>query len=261
MDDDQIPSFPPLDEEEELEEEPGEAAEGRNRGFLFGVIALAAILVLGICAAVLFFFYGRQLLGGQAAGPSPNELTNNFNMTQFAITQTSGFMTQSAPTQTPLPTTPPPPRTSPTPTSGVAVTVIGEGTTEGTQIAEITPGTPGTGTPAATPGTGTPRAGTPGAATPTRAVSGLVTPTPIQPTSSIIEVTPIGGGPTPTRIVSGVGGTVTARPTGAGGPVQPTVQPTLPVTGFTGGAGLLGAGFLAVVLIAVVVVVRRMRLK
>ncbi len=246
-------------EEGEEEEDQVQAEEGQNKSFLYGIIALAAVFFLILCLGVGYIFLRPQLsglLGGQPTQVSSNELTNQANMAAFALTQTAAFETQTAPTE-PSTITSPTPRTSPTPTSGVAVTVIGtgtaEGAAEGTQVAEITPGA---GTPTAEK--------TPGATsqtTPTVRASGLVTPTQIRPTSSIIEVTPLGGsGATPTRIVSGVGGTVSPAATGVGGPIQPTVQATLPNTGFAGSTGLLGAGFLAIVLVAVVVIARRIRL-
>jgi hypothetical protein len=94
-----------------------------------------------------------------------------------------------------------------------------------------------------------------------------------------VEVTPLGGGVTPTKNVSGVGGSATSSileisptggsgggavvgqtPTGKGGPFQPGVTATMPQTGFSGGAGLAGAGLLAMLLVIVVVVVRKIRL-
>ncbi len=250
-------------EEGEDEEDQAQAEEGQNRSFLYGIIALAAIFFLILCLGVGYIFLRPQLSGllggGQSGQVSANQMTNEFNMTAYAITQEVALQTQAAPTEPLEPAASLTPQTSPTPTSGVEVTVIGTGTAEGTaestaegtQLAEITPG-PGTPTAEKTPGTAS-------QATSTPRVSGLVTPTQIKPTSSIIEVTPLGGGgATPTRIVSGVGGTPVA--TGVGGPIQPTIQPTLPNTGFAGGTGLLGAGFLAIVLVAVVVIARRIRL-
>jgi hypothetical protein len=74
-------------------------------------------------------------------------------------------------------------------------------------------------------------------------------------------VTPLGGQPTPTRVAQTPGGPG-ATATGVGGPVQPTaVQTALPETGFEGGTGLAGAGALAALLVAVVVIARRLRLK
>lgn len=251
-------------EEGEEEEDQAQVEEGQNKSFLYGIIALAAVFFLILCLGIGYIAFRQQLsglLGGQGGGQvSANQMTNDFNMTAYAITQQAALQTQSAPTE-PSVIESPTLQASPTPTSGVEVTVIGtetaEGTVEGTQVAEITPG-PGTPTVERTPGATT-------QATATTRVSGLVTPTKIMPTSSIIEVTPIGGGgATPTKIISGIGGTAapggTPVATGVGGPIQPTVQATLPNTGFAGGAGLLGVGFLAIVLVAVVVIVRRVRL-
>lgn len=296
---------------DEQEEQPAEkevkAEEGSNRTFLIGAIVLAAVFVLGICAVVAYLFFGRQLTGGTAQQVSPNELTNNAAMTALAFTQTASFLTQSAPTTAPT-NTATQVKASATPTSSISLTTpVG-----GTQIAEVTSvtGTPGTLAPgttgtAGTPGTpGTPKttgtagptptkglggaqptstatkAGTPGTpAAPAGGAGGTVTPT-LKPTSSIIEVTPLGGGATPTRIVSGVaGGAASATPTssivevtgapgggggvatGQGGPFTVTASATLPQGGFGGGVGLAGAGLLAVLLVIVVIVVRKIRLQ
>jgi hypothetical protein len=277
MSDDDSLYFSFDDQEEPEEEDQAQAEEGQNKSFLYGIIALGAVFVLTLCLGVGYLAFRpqiEQMLGGQGQ-VSGNQATNEFNMTAYAITQTA--QAQLMPTEPLEPIVSPTTLASSTPTSGVELTVIGtatvegtlEGTLEGTQqVAEITPAgtqtvtTPGAGTQIAqiTP------AGTVSAAAPTSGVSGLVTPTRILPTSSIIEVTPIGGGgATPTRAISGIGGTAapgtTPVATGVGGPIQPTVQSTLPSTGFAGSAGLLGAGFLAIVLVAVVVVVRRIRLQ
>lgn len=257
------------------------AEEGQNRTFLIGAIALAAVFVLGICAVVAFLFFGNQLKGGVAQGPSPNELTNQYLMTQVAFTQTANALTQSAPTAEAT-QTPSKAKATSTPTSSISqVTPLGVG---GTQIAEVTsgPGTPGTPTSSIAEVTVTKglsgAVSTPGKGTGTPSVS--ATPT-TKPTSSIIEVTPLGGGPTPTRMISGVGGTATSSiievspggqgggsisgaggtPTGQGGPIQPSLTATLPKGGFGGGVGLAGAGLLAVLLVIVVVVVRKIRLQ
>jgi cytoskeletal protein RodZ len=237
--------------------------EGSNRGFLIGAGVLAALFLIGICVIVLYLFVLRPQQTAQNQGPSPNELTNNANMTLFAATQTADFQTQSAATEPPSPTSAA--QTTATPTSGlVAVTpktpvsAVGGGTpgTPGTSglggAQSTTTGTPGT----AAPSSGSPTAsiievtvlgGTPGSGSALGGGSGATQGT-AKPTSSIIEVTASGG--------SGGG----SQPTGVGGPIGPTVQSTLPSTGFTGGAGFAGVGLLAVVLVAVVVIVRRIRL-
>jgi hypothetical protein len=199
--------------------EEGEAGEGRmaaeegqNRAFLIGAIILASVFVVGIALIALFLFRG----GGRGPAVSDTELTNQANMTLYAATQTSQFQTETAPT--PAPATSVPTRR---PATDVPTAVATE---PGTEVAEITP-QPTTEGPAPT---------------------SLVDQT-AQPTSGLIEATPLGGG--------------TPQPTAPGGAVGPTSQPgALPDTGFTGGPGLAGAGLLAVVLVALVAAVRRIRL-
>ena len=248
-----------FDEEEEEEA----AAEGQNRAFLIGAIVLAAVFVLGICAVVIIFVIGPGARGGEPE-VSENQLTNEFNMTAAASTAAASQLTQQA--EAPLPeetvAVPTDPTEEPiatvTPTSELDVTPL-EGTPgEGTAVAEITPGE-GTGTVEATPGEGT---GTPEVAEVTPgATEGVATPTSLVPpgtvaptgTSGIIEVTPLGATP--------VEGGMT--PTGIGGPItpQPQLTPTLPSTGLVSNGGLIGVGVLAVPLVAIVVIVRRIRLQ
>jgi hypothetical protein len=258
---------------------------------------LAAVFVLGICAVVGYLFFGKQLTGQGTGGEqvSANQVTNEFLMTQAAFTQTAVFLTQSAPTAIPT-VTPTTAKATTTPTSSISqITPIGGKTgTPGTQAAGTT-GTPGTPsgpveitvtkglsgaatTPA--PGTGTALAGvtgTPGTPAPPPSGGGTIIPT-----SSIIEVTPLGGGPTPTKNVSGVGGSPTSSiveiggsgtpggqgggsgggtPTGQGGPIQPSITATLPQGGLAEGVGLASAGLLAMLLVVVVIIVRKIRLQ
>ena len=227
-----------FDEEEEAGEEGEEikAAESKNRAFLIGAIALAAVFGIGICVVLVLVLAPRLGLlgGGGTPAISENEIINMTNEALFAATQTASFQTQMAPTATPteVPATLAP-APSATPTSGIAVTVATSPTPAGPEVAQVTPAEEGTITEPTTPA--------------------------VTPTSGLIEVTPLGGGmaATPTALVSGAG----AQPTGVGGPIQPTVEPTLPQTGFVGSAGLFGAGALAIVLVVVVVIVRRLRLK
>ncbi len=230
-----------FDEEEEAGEEGEEikAAESKNRAFLIGAIALAAVFGIGICVVIVLVLAPRLGLlgGGGTPAISENEIINMTNEALFAATQTASFQTQMAPTATPAEVaTTPAPVPSATPTSALAVTVAASPTPAGPEVAQVTP--------AETEGEGTP--------------SEPTTP-PAAPTSGLIEVTPLGGGlaATPTAIAAGGG----VQPTGVGGPIQPTVEPTLPQTGFVGSMGLFGAGALAIVLVAVVLVVRRLRLK
>jgi hypothetical protein len=243
-----------FDDEENAEAATPEAEEGQNRSFLIGAIVLAAVFVLGICAVLIYLFVYRPT---QVAGTSDIALTNSANMTAFAITQTAQAAVVSGPTQpaTQEPTIPVVVTTEPsaTPTLEVDLTltveqpteeVTGEATGEGTQVAEVTPGGAGNGSP-----------------TPLQPATTSIPG--VTPTSGIIEVTPLGGA-TPTRIAGGTTGGAGgggATPTGVGGPIQPTAQATLPSTGFGGGGGLAGAGLLALALVAVVIIVRNMRAK
>lgn len=256
-------------EDEEDQEPETQAAEGGNRAFLFGVLALVGIFAIGILAVAYLVFFRPSGNGQQVA---EIELTNQANMTAAAATEMAAIETQSAPTEVPEvePTTEPtaiPP--SPTPTSLVTVTVIGEEETaeveetpeEGEETPEVTEEATEEGTEEATE-EGTEEAteeatedpgGEEGGPTP------LVPADTLAPTSQIIEVTPLGGGeeeeasPTPVEV-----GEVPGEPTGVGGPVSPTA---LPETGLLDrGPGLAGLGLLAVALVAVVVIARRIRL-
>jgi flagellar basal body-associated protein FliL len=239
MDDDNDNLYFSFDDEEE--EEGVEAEESQNRAFLIGAIILAAVFVLGICAIVIFFVIKPSNLVGGGGGVSDIELTNSANMTLAAATQTAAFEALQA-TETPIeePTeiaevTEEVTAPSPTPTSLIQVTPL----TSGTQTAEAEEGQGG------------------GEAT-------------AEGTSEIIVVTPLGGEEeeaTPTSRPTGVGGPIGATsefatPTPrSGGAIEPQAAATLPQTGFSGGVGFAGAGLLAVALVAVIVITRRIRMK
>ena len=77
-------------------------------------------------------------------------------------------------------------------------------------------------------------------------------------------MTPLGGGdetPEPTGVGGPIAPSGATATTGAGGPIQPTAVATLPTTGFAGTFGLAGAGLLALALVAVIFVIRRVRLQ
>ncbi len=93
-------------------------------------------------------------------------------------------------------------------------------------------------------------------------------PTPTEEEEEVATPTALAGTPTEEATVEGtpievtpIGEEGTPQPTGIGGPLTPTPEVTLPATGFSGGVRLAGAGLVALALIAVVVIVRRMRLK
>jgi hypothetical protein len=234
MDDDNDNLYFSFDDEEE--EEGVEAEESQNRAFLIGAIILAAVFVLGICAIVIFFVIKPSNLLGGGGGVSDIELTNSANMTLAAATQTAAFEAlQATETPTERPTeiaevTEEVTAPSPTPTSLIQVTPL-----TGTQTAEAEEG------------------------------GGEAT---AEGTSEIVVVTPLGGEEeTPTARPTGVGGPIGATsefatPTPrSGGAVEPQAVATLPQTGFSGGVGLAGAGLLAVALVAVIVITRRIRMK
>ncbi len=115
-----------------------------------------------------------------------------------------------------------PTETPPPPTATATWTVVPPTPTEAAEEEIATP---------------TEGAGTPGGEVPAE------TPTGEAP----LELTPLGG--------------ETPQPTGIGGPLTPTPEVTLPATGFSGSIRLAGAGLVALALIAVMVIVRRLRLK
>jgi len=214
------------DEEEEEGEEDLVEERGPNRAFLIGAIALAAVFLVGLCAILALVFL-PQLTGRQAAEVSGIEQTNNYNMTMAAATATSALLTQQAPqappaTETPLPEVAVVEATA-TPTSEIITTPTGEG---GPLEADTTPG------------------------------AGEETLTPMLPggtATSFIEE----GEATPTRVQIVIGEGTEEAP-GLGG--LETVETALPSTGFSAEAGLVGAGVLALALVVVVVVARRLRL-
>jgi outer membrane biosynthesis protein TonB len=223
-----------------------EGEESQNRTFLIGAIILAAIFVIGIAFVAIMVFFPR---GGGEPQVSANELTNQANMTLYAATQTAAFETQQAPPVAQATEEPTSEEVAQQPTltptlEPATEEVTVEATTEVTE--EVTAETTGEVTEeATTEGQG----GGGEIETPTP----QVTNTPTEQVSGIIEVTPLGeGGDTTTEAtVEGQGG----------GQVQPSAEATLPDTGFSAGAGIAGAGVLALALVAVLVVVRRIRLK
>ncbi|MBN1122591.1 MAG: hypothetical protein JXJ17_16055 [Anaerolineae bacterium] len=217
--DDLYPDFG--EEEEETEAGVVEAEESSNRTFLVGAIILGAVFVLGIAVVAILMIMGR----GKEPEVSANELTNQAVEQLFSATETAQYLTQSAPTEIPPTETPIPPTL--TPTTMIEVQPEEEEMPEEGEEGE---------------GEG-----------------GPIAPTPLEgeeaeaePTSGLIEVTPLGG-------ESDDEGESAVEAEGIGGPISPSDDSTLPDTGFTGGAGLLGAGLLALVLAVAVVFARRMR--
>lgn len=75
-------------------DEPPQKETPKNRTFLIAVIALALISLLGIGLLAAFYFWGD----GFDRQVSDNELTNQANMTLFAVTQTAEFEASLEPT-------------------------------------------------------------------------------------------------------------------------------------------------------------------
>lgn len=240
-----------LDDDEDVEQE-----EGQNRTFIIGAIILGAVFVIGICVVVVVMLSRSGAIGGgQQADLSPNELTNQVQMTFAAETQTAVFESQQGAAEEPVETEEAGAIEAPVegaPTTDSAVTTPTQIPTAdvSTEIAEVTvvPETGGEG-----------EAGEEGEATNTPESSIIeVTPLPVTPADSAIEEEEEEGSGGGNTDVGGSGAAIT--PTGSGGPV-PSGSETLPETGFGGGASLAGIGLMAVALVAVVVVVRRIRLK
>ncbi len=238
-----------LDDDEDVEQE-----EGQNRTFIIGAIILGAVFVIGICVVVVVMLSRSGAIGGgQQAELSPNELTNQVQMTFAAETQTAVFESQQGAAEEPVETEEAGAVEAPVegaPTTDSAVTTPTQIPTAdvSTEIAEVT----------VVPAPG--EEGEEGEATNTPESSIIeVTPLPVTPADSAIEEEEEGSGGGNTD-VGGSGAAIT--PTGSGGPViEQSGAETLPETGFGGGASLAGIGLMAVALVAVVVVVRRIRLK
>jgi len=242
-----------FDDDEDVPADPDaiiEGEESQNRTFLIGAIILAAIFVIGIAVVAILVFFPR---GGGEEQVSANELTNQANMTLYAATQTAAYETQQAPppveeteepvvteemTEEPVASEEPTEEATEPPEETEEPEVTEEATSD--EVAEVTPEATEEATEEATvDGQGGGQV-----ATPTESVSG------------IIEVTPLGdGGEEATEEAEA---TVDGQ---GGGQIEPTAEATLPDTGFSAGAGLAGAGVLAFALVAVLVVVRRIRFK
>lgn len=219
-----------------------EGEESQNRTFLIGAIILAAIFIIGIAFVAIMVFFPR---GGGEPEVSANELTNQANMTLYAATQTAAFETQQAPPIAEATEEPTSEEVAQQPTlTPTLEPATEEATTEATEevTAEATAEVTEEATSEGQGGGGEIETPTP-----------QVTNTPTEQVSGIIEVTPLGGEgeTTAEATVEGQGG----------GQVETTAEATLPTTGFSAGAGIAGAGVLALALVAVLVVVRRIRLK
>lgn len=221
LDDDLI--IPDFSEDEEPEAEVA-AEEAQNRTFLIAAGILAAVFVLGLCGVLFIILRPQEGLEDQR---SAIEQTNAANMTFAAETAIAAqFTATPAPTETPVPTETLAlgPAESPTP-----LLVATQAEAEETEVAEVP------------------------TLSETEIAAGTTTPVAVDTAVPAIEVTQLGGDglATPTRIVSTIGAG------GTGGVVTATA---LPDTGIALGSDLAGVGLVALVLVAVVFVARRLRL-
>jgi hypothetical protein len=226
LDDDLI--IPDFSEDDEPEAEVA-AEEAQNRTFLIAAGILAAVFVLGLCGVLFIILRPQEGLEDQR---SAIEQTNAANMTFAAETAIAAqFTATPVPTETPAPT-----ETlaleaveSPTP-----LLVATQAEVEETEVAEVP------------------------TLSETEIAQGTTTPVAVDTAVPAIEVTQLGGDglATPTRIVSTIGAAGAAG--GTGGAV--VTATALPDTGIALGSNLAGVGLVALVLVAVVFVARRLRL-
>ena len=213
--------IPDFSEDDEEEEVAGVAGEqAQNRTFLIAAGILAAVFVLGLVAAVLIVLGGGD--SEQEALIQTRVAENDANMTFAAQTQAAGLFTATPiATETGIPTATATlaPFATQTPVGVVTAT---EAIAAVTEVAEVT-------------------------LSETEIAQGTSAPA--------LEVTQLGGvEPPPTRIVSGINGTDPGTTTGGG-----VVATALPDTGFATDTPLATIGMLALTLVAVVFVARRLR--
>lgn len=232
-----IPDFP--DDDEDFE--PAVAAEQQqNRTFLIASAVLAGIFILGLCVA-LYLILGPGVPGAEGERAAIEQT----NAARIAAATETALAALAPPTATP----PEEVAEGPTATSTEAPTatptplLVATQTEEPTSVEDL-----------ATLSDAQVAQGT---TTPFATLEPSLTPL------ATIEVTQIGGAdtpaapglPTPTRIVSGVNGG-----TGSTGGAIVTAT-ALPSTGIGIAGGVAGIGLLALVLVAVVFVARRLRLQ
>lgn len=231
------------DSELELEEEEEESApeQSSNRTFLIVAIGLGGLFLVGmICIGLYIFLVAPRQQAAEATRVAAINATN----TQVPI---DAALTANPITNTPVPsdTTPPTDTQAPSITDTPVIAVGGT-----TDTATVTNTSGPTFTPSRTPTAAQQQPGLSGGAgtgTPTR-VTGVdtVTPTPSR---------------TPTQ-AGGTAGPTSATASGGGAGLELTATAAaLPNTGFADEVGGPGLFIAAIVLVAVVFVVRRLRLQ
>jgi cytoskeletal protein RodZ len=229
------------DSELELEEEEEESApeQSSNRTFLIVAIGLGGLFVVGmICIGLYIFLVAPRQQAAEATRVAAINATN----TQVPI---DAALTANPITNTPVPSDTPPPTDTQAPSITNTPVIAAGGTTD---TATVTNTSGPTLTPSRTPTAAQQQPGPSGGAgtgTPTRVSGG---------TTTVAGVSGATVTPTFTRTATGT--------TATGGGTGPDASPTaLPNTGFADEVGGPGLFIAAIVLVAVVFVVRRLRLQ
>jgi len=214
---------------------PPDGATPNNRTFIIAAVVMGALFIAGLlCIGVYAFVLGPQRANAQATANAEILAANATTLAQ----QTQLAAVTNTPTTAP----------SDTPTIAASDTPVIQPTNTATS-----PPLP-TDTPTIVPTTAVPPTETPtteGGASPTPTKlgeGGTVTGTVASPITGTVSAP--GGSATPTPLVGGL-----TRTPGAPTPTQ------LPGTGFADEAGVPQLVFLGLVLVAVVIVVRQLRLR
>ncbi|MEK7787247.1 MAG: hypothetical protein AAB658_17745, partial [Chloroflexota bacterium] len=229
------------DSELEPEEEEEESApeQSSNRTFLIVAIGLGGLFVVGmICIGLYIWLVAPR----QQAANATQVASRNAANTQVAI---DAALTANPITNTPVPSDTTPPTDTQAPSITDTPVIAAGGTTD---TATVTNTSGPTFTPSRTPTAAQQQPGLSGGA-------GTGTPT---------RVVGVGGAtvtPTFTRTATGTGTAATSTESSTGGGGQTPSPTALPNTGFADEVGGPGLFIAAIVLVAVVFVVRRLRLQ
>lgn len=234
------------DSELELEEEEEESApeQSSNRTFLIVAIGLGGLFAVGMICVVLYIFL---VAPRQQAANATQVASRNAANTQVAI---DAALTANPITNTPVPSDTTPPTDTQAPSITDTPVIAAGGTTD---TATVTNTSGPTFTPSRTPTAAQQQPGLSGGA-------GTGTPTRVTGAGNTDTVTP-----TPSRTSAQAGTTTTptgTSATGGGAGLELTATAAaLPNTGFADEVGGPGLFIAAIVLVAVVFVVRRLRLQ
>ncbi|MEK7323645.1 MAG: hypothetical protein AAB217_00125 [Chloroflexota bacterium] len=225
--------------EPEEEEEESTPEQSSNRTFLIVAIGLGGLFVVGmICIGLYIWLVAPR----QQAANATQVASRNAANTQVAI---DAALTANPITNTPVPSDTTPPTDTQAPSITDTPVIAAGGTTD---TATVTNTSGPTFTPSRTPTAAQQQPGLSGGA-------GTGTPT---------RVVGVGGAtvtPTFTRTATGTGTAATSTESSTGGGGQTPSPTALPNTGFADEVGGPGLFIAAIVLVAVVFVVRRLRLQ